>query len=121
MAKKKRDFKDMKKKYDYSYTVTARLICGDCGKTVKKQERVRDGDYELDLEDEDVQEFFLRESLKDFEDDLMNGDIFVVEIFDHKKHEMEILGFLYEDEDDAGEDVGELVFCNDCGRNVLRR
>lgn len=86
-------------KKTFEYTVTSKLICGDCGKTIKEIIRVFDGDFELDLGETEVQRFLLTEAVNEFNGEEVNGDIFVIEIFDHQKHEMEVLGYIVEDDE----------------------
>lgn len=101
---KKEDFQSIGKKQEFEYTVTARLVCGECGRKVYEIVRYWVGDYALDLTSDDVQDFFLNESIKEFDGDQRNGDFVILEMFDRQNKNFEVVGFGVEDDgdDDSG-------------------
>lgn len=116
MAKKKHNFKDLVKKHNFSYRVSARLICGECGKTVKEIVNVWDGDFELDLKDKDVKAFLSKESVKEFDGEEVYGDIFIFEVFDLQEKELVYFGYVVDDDEDEGGDY-EGCDCDCCTRH----
>lgn len=102
----------LENKEEFEYKVTARLICGECGKDIDKKTRDFSGDFELDLNADSVQEFFLKEMVNGFDYEEKFGDFVIVEVYDCQKKDLQI--FDYVCEDDEAEDDSEDNCC--CGR-----